>query len=199
MKKAILREEFLKEFAKALIQEKIRQQRKKAQLEMVRVPSLVILEKPVVPSMITPTIVRKRTIIRHPLITKPAKIEAPEKPAFAAPPAVVAAPPPARLKEAITLARIEQLLADPAVLSVECTSPGRPLLINRGGAIQTTALTLSPEEVSNIMQEISDRTRIPLTSGLFKAFFGNYIITAVMSELVGTRFIIQKRYYLAPI
>ena len=81
---------------------------------------------------------------------------------------------------------------DPSVLSVECPGPGRNVLVNRSGVIQTTPLILNKEEIDELMDEISDKTRIPIVSGLFKAAFQDLIMTAVVSEFVGTRFMMQK-------
>lgn len=92
------------------------------------------------------------------------------------------------------LPHINPLLADPAVQSLECTAPGKPLLVNKGGLIQATNFSLNQDEINTFMREISERTRIPLTQGLFKAFIGNLVITAVISDIIGTRFVIQKRY-----
>jgi|SRR3989344_1295246 len=93
----------------------------------------------------------------------------------------------------INLGKVAQFLRDPSVLSVECTGPGKHLLINRSGAIQTTPATLTKEEIDKILSEISLQTQIPIVPGLFKALFRNLLITAVVSDYVGSRFIIQKR------
>jgi len=89
--------------------------------------------------------------------------------------------------------KIVPLLKDPNVFTIESPGPNKHVLVNRGGSIQTTPVTLTKEEISKIMQEISEKTRIPLVPGLFKAAFKNLLITAVVSDFVGTRFLIQKR------
>lgn len=91
------------------------------------------------------------------------------------------------------LGKITMFLNDPTVISVECPGPEKNIHINRAGRIQTAPIALTTEEIETIMHEISDRTRIPLTQGLFRAVMQEYLITAVISEFVGTRFIIQKR------
>lgn len=91
------------------------------------------------------------------------------------------------------LNRISNILNDPSVLSVECPGPTKNLLVNRGGAIQTTSMTLAKEEIDSIIEEIGEKTRIPISTGVFKAAFQNLLITAVISDFVGTRFLIQKR------
>lgn len=92
------------------------------------------------------------------------------------------------------LTKIQQFLENPFIRGIECTGPGRPLVLNKQGVIQTTNIILSNEEINQYIKEISQKTRIPLLPGLFKAIFGNHIITAVISEFVGSRFIIERRY-----
>lgn len=89
--------------------------------------------------------------------------------------------------------KINPLLLDPSVQIIECPSPERPLLVNRGGLVQATNIVLSAEEIDSLLKEISQDTKIPLIPGVFKAAINNFIITAVISEFVGTRFIIQKK------
>lgn len=93
----------------------------------------------------------------------------------------------------INLGKITSVLLDPAVFGVECQGPGKNLLVNRSGAIQAASLSLTKDEINMLMEEFSDKTRIPLVDGVFKAAFQDLILTAVVSDFVGTRFIIQKR------
>lgn len=100
---------------------------------------------------------------------------------------------PSSTQGRINLGKVAQLLRDPSVLSVECTGPGKHLLVNRAGVIQTTPVTLTKEEIDQILGEISVQTQIPIVPGIFKALLKNILLTAVVSDYVGTRFIIQKR------
>lgn len=227
--KSSLREKFLKEFIKTLLLKKIQEQKEKEHREMVSVPPLIIPKRPEQITM-PPKVIRKKTILKHPIIKKPAPAPVKEEKPISPKPVQPVQPkspeqqiqpvqpkspeqqtqpvqseqsekqPPTyplqtQKREPVTLADIEKFLTDPAVLSVECTGPGKPLLVNRSGKIQATTLILTQEEIKNIMSEISERTRIPLAQGIFKATLGNYTVTAVISEFAGTRFIIQKRYY----
>ena len=96
------------------------------------------------------------------------------------------------------LEKLSALLLDPTVLSVECPGPGKQILVNRANITQVSPITLILDEINNLLKILSERTRIPLIQGVFKVAFGNFIITAVISEFVGTRFVIQKRGALAP-
>ena len=95
--------------------------------------------------------------------------------------------------QAINLGKIVPFLKDPSVISVECPGPEKHILVNRAGAIQTTPVVLTSDELNAIMEEISQNTRLLLISGLFKALIKDLIVIAVISDFIGTRFIIQKR------
>lgn len=88
--------------------------------------------------------------------------------------------------------KITPFLRDPTILSIECQGPGKNILINRSGIIQATPIILSKDEIDKLMEDFSEKTRIPLIKGVFKAALSNFIITAVISEFVGTRFYIEK-------
>src|SRR3989344_240183 len=68
-------------------------------------------------------------------------------------------------QEPVKLGKLTKILLDPSVQSIE---------------------------INNLMQEVSNKTRIPLIQGLFKAAFQDLVLTAVISEHIGTRFMIQK-------
>ncbi len=93
----------------------------------------------------------------------------------------------------ISLGKLSQLLRDPSVFSVECPGPNKNILVNKSGRLQMTQIILTKEEIDSIMEEISERTKIPIMGGLFKAAMGDVLITAVISDYIGSRFVIQKR------
>lgn len=90
--------------------------------------------------------------------------------------------------------RIQPIILDPTVSAIECSGAGKPLIVTRGNRIQPTNIAFTEEQIKQILKEIAERTKIPLITGVFKAAYGNIIITAVISEFVGTRFVIQKRF-----
>ena len=91
------------------------------------------------------------------------------------------------------LDNINQILSNPATQSVECQGPDKPLIINTSGKIQPSQTTLSKEKIQKIIKFFSEQTHIPLVTGVFKSILGNLTITAVVSDFIGTRFIIQKK------
>lgn len=100
---------------------------------------------------------------------------------------------PGQKIETVNLGKLANVLIDPSVMSIECPGPFKNLLVNRSGSIQTSAITLTPDEINSIMNNISQQTRIPVTLGVFRAALQDLVVTAVLSDFVGTRFVIQKR------
>tara|TARA_Y100000034_G_C6754381_1_gene335556 strand:- start:187 stop:822 length:636 start_codon:yes stop_codon:yes gene_type:complete len=91
------------------------------------------------------------------------------------------------------LGKLNTLISDAGIESVECFGPNKNILVKKGGRIQRTKIILTKEEIKQILRDFSQKTKIPLTKGTFKAALGNLILTAILSEFVGTKFILQKK------
>ncbi|MBM3232761.1 hypothetical protein FJZ18_01180 [Candidatus Pacearchaeota archaeon] len=102
-------------------------------------------------------------------------------------------PSPPTLITVEALNKLNNLMLDPTVQTIECPGPGKQITVYRSGFIQNTNIFLTTDEIRKIMSEISEITKIPIIPGVFKAALGNFVITSVVSEFVGTRFIIQKK------
>jgi len=95
--------------------------------------------------------------------------------------------------DAFNLDKIKSLFLDPGIVMVECHGPNKPMSISKMGVVSTSNVFLTEEEINDFMKDVSQKTRIPLIGGLFKALLGNFLISAVVSEVVGTKFIIRRR------
>lgn len=91
------------------------------------------------------------------------------------------------------MGKLNTVVADPRVESIECPGPNKNILVKKDGTIQRTMIILTEAEIKNIIKEFSQRTKIPLIGGTFKAALGEIILTAVTSEFVGSRFVVQKK------
>ena len=89
--------------------------------------------------------------------------------------------------------KITPLLNDPSVSTIECSGVGKPLTIIRAGQKQMTKISLSAKEIKEILQKVSDAIHIPLLEGVFRAAVDNFSINAVISEMIGSRFVIKKQ------
>ncbi len=94
--------------------------------------------------------------------------------------------------EDLELGKLDPFLKDPSIQSIECPGPGRNLLVKRYSKINTTKVTLNQVEITNIINNFAQQARIPVMGGILKAAVGDLVISAVISEFVGSRFIINK-------
>lgn len=98
------------------------------------------------------------------------------------------------LLNSIYKGKMAGLINDSSVLSIECLGQGIPLTIFRAGQKQRTKIILSKQEIENMLGEISSQTKIPLSEGIFKVIVNNLMINAIISDLIGTRFVIKKLF-----
>jgi hypothetical protein len=179
MEKPKLRELFFEEFVKSLIMHSAPQ------------PTEAEIE----PMMLSP-LIREEITLGQPISAVPqAQRVFPQAPILPIPIyRTQTAPLPMTQQLGIeSLSKLNFLIADPSVFSIECPGPSKIILVNKQGRTQATNIILSKEEIDKIISEFSEKTHIPLIQGTFKAVSGRLLMTAVISEFVGTRFIIQKR------
>lgn len=101
-------------------------------------------------------------------------------------------PVPQPLPKGFSLPKIDYLIKDNSITSIECSGPNKPLLVKSFGRIYPVKEALSEEEIRKIVEMFSDYSRIPILEGIFKAAVGNMVVTSVLSDFVGSRFIINK-------
>ncbi|MDP3027294.1 MAG: hypothetical protein Q8N63_06295 [Nanoarchaeota archaeon] len=92
----------------------------------------------------------------------------------------------------VDLIRLNAFLYDKEISIIECPGPGKIISVKKAGTHALTQITIAPEEINKIIQNFSEKSRITVIGGIFKASVGSLIITAVISEFVGSRFIIYK-------
>ena len=90
------------------------------------------------------------------------------------------------------LGNLEPLIKDVSIQSIECPGPRKNILVKQYNKINVTKTILSQEEITNIINNFSEKARIPIMGGILKAAVGDLIISAIISEFVGSRFIINK-------
>lgn len=89
--------------------------------------------------------------------------------------------------------KISPLMADAEIDTIECNGPEQTLSIQRQGVVQDSPVLLSEEEIKKIIEAISKKTNAPIEENSFKAETDQFVITAVLSQFGGTRFIIHKK------
>lgn len=195
---------FLEEFVRRLIinslQTKPKIQKGEPLLDVLedasKLPPALTITKKAVPK--TPVIIKeslapiKRLAVRQPKLLSEAAA-----PIAAVRAAMQAAPAPLAAKVPI-MDRLRPILNDPAVSMINCSGPDQNIQVTRAGMIQTFQLSFTMNEINDFMKDLSEKTKIPLLPGLFKIMFQNLIITAAVSEFVGTKFTIEKRIIAPP-
>ena len=104
-----------------------------------------------------------------------------------------AAPPGTQAGPSQGYGKITPLLNDPSISVIECQGVGKPIMVIRIGQKQLTRIVLSDKDIKEILDKVSDAVHIPLLEGVFRAAVDNFSINAVISEMIGSRFIIKKQ------
>ena len=92
----------------------------------------------------------------------------------------------------LDLGKLNPLLADPAINVIESNSPDQAVIVRGTMGTKPTNIILSKDEMDGIIQTFSKKTKIPAGEGAVKIALGRYILSAIISEEAGSRFIIQK-------
>ncbi len=89
--------------------------------------------------------------------------------------------------------KITPLLNDASVSTIECQGDGKPIMIIRAGQRQLTRIVLSAKEIKDVLEKVSDAVHIPILEGVFRATVDNFSVNAIVSEIIGSRFVIKKQ------
>ncbi len=99
---------------------------------------------------------------------------------------------PVPTAEEIDIGKLNALVRDPIVRVMECNGPDENIFVMGIMGRKPTPIKLSKEEMQEILERFSSATKIPITEGLFKAAIGTLVLSAVISEIAGIKFIIRK-------
>lgn len=94
----------------------------------------------------------------------------------------------------LDLGKLNPLIQDISVQSVECNGPDEKIIV-KVPIERTTNITLSKEEIDEIIETFSQTAKIPISEGIFRVAVGNMILSAIVSKIVGSKFIIKKMRY----
>lgn len=175
-----LAEEVKKEGVKEFISGKIKKESEKIS-EMGKaglLPELKMIFKPM----------EKSARMRIPIKKIPPFLRIPE-PAL---PGTVSYIRPIPTSEEIDLGNLNILIKDPLVKIIECNGTNENIIVMGMMGRKPTPIELTSEEIEEIVGKFAAASRIPVHEGLFKAAVGNLVISAVISEITGVKFIIRK-------
>ena len=92
----------------------------------------------------------------------------------------------------LDLGKLNPLLADSAVNIIESSGPDKGVIVKGRMGTKPTNIILSKQEIDQIIKIFSKKSKIPTGEGAVKIAVGRYILSAIISEEAGSRFIITK-------
>jgi hypothetical protein len=92
----------------------------------------------------------------------------------------------------IDLSKLNPLINDPMVNAIECYGPDENVVVKGRMGIKKTPIVLTKEEINDTIDRFSKETKIPVQEGVFKVVAGRLILLAIISEVVGSKFVIKK-------
>jgi hypothetical protein len=100
---------------------------------------------------------------------------------------------PTPTRSGIDLGKLNQIINNPMTQAVECDGQNTFIkVISKDGRKSETQIILTKEEIDKIIETFSQLTKIPKVEGVYKVASGNLILMAVVSEVVGSKFVIKK-------
>lgn len=102
---------------------------------------------------------------------------------------------PIPTRREMDLGRLNPLIRDPLVRTIECNGPNEKIVVGGTMGRKNTGIILSKEEIDQTIKKFSEEAKIPIDEGLFKVAIGRLILSAIVSGVVGSKFIIKKMVY----
>jgi len=92
----------------------------------------------------------------------------------------------------IDLGKLNPIIRDPGVTSIECNGSDTSITTKGSAGTRITNITLTKEEINQVIETFANESRIPLHEGIFKAAVGQLLISAIFSTIVDSQFILRK-------
>jgi len=89
------------------------------------------------------------------------------------------------------LQKLSILIKDPAVKIIEC-NPEEKVKVSGNMGTKTTGIIMTKEDIDGIVDKFAITSKIPAEEGIYRVVVGNLILSAIISEVIGSRFILKK-------
>jgi len=100
---------------------------------------------------------------------------------------------PTPINTKVDLGKLNPFITDPTVILIECSGPDTYVSVKRiRGETRITNTKLTEKEIKEIIKTFSKTAKIPVEEGIFKAAVGKLIVSAVVSDIIGSNFLITK-------
>jgi len=95
----------------------------------------------------------------------------------------------------IDLGKLNPLIKDPLVVSIECSGTDEQVVVRGRMGVKKTNIILNKEEINQVIQKFSETAKIPVHDGILRMAKGRLVLSAIVSEIIGSKFIIRKMTY----
>ena len=95
----------------------------------------------------------------------------------------------------IDLEKLNSLIKDPAVKIIECNGSDEHIIVRGSMGVKPTNIVLGKEEINKIIKKFSEISNIPIHEGIYHIVAGRLILSAIVSEVIGSKFMIKKMLY----
>ena len=92
----------------------------------------------------------------------------------------------------IDLGKLHPLIRDSLVKVIECNGPDEKIIVMGAMGRKSTKIILTKEEIDDTINKFSEAAKIPVHEGVFKVVFGRLIFSAMISEVISSKFLIRK-------
>ncbi|MEX2016952.1 MAG: hypothetical protein WD876_00570 [Candidatus Pacearchaeota archaeon] len=94
----------------------------------------------------------------------------------------------------IDIGKLNPFIKDPTVRKIDCNGPAEYITVMVPMPMHTNII-LSKEEIDEVIREFEKKSKIPATEGIYNVVLGRLMFSAIISEVVGTKFSIKKMPY----
>ena len=95
----------------------------------------------------------------------------------------------------IFLEKLDSLVKDPMVQIIQCNGPDKNIIVRGGIGTRKTNIILDKDDINQIIEKFSETSKIPIQQGVFTIVVGRLVLSAIVSDLVSSKFIIKKIMY----
>lgn len=99
---------------------------------------------------------------------------------------------PAPTSQQIDLGKLNPFVKDTSIKIIECYGDNEPIIVKGNMGSKTTTIVLTKTEINDIIDKFSKAAKIPTQEGLFKVVVGKLVFSAIISEVISSKFTIQK-------
>lgn len=89
---------------------------------------------------------------------------------------------PVMQKQEIDFKKLNPLIKNPSINSIECDGPGRKLILRGSRGVKTSDIFLNKEEIIELIETFSKKSKIPLNKGMNRIAVGSFILSGVYNN-----------------